>query len=62
MSKEKVVTFAATEKYLKQVSGRQILKIAGIAEATSDLDRSIVDLRKSRVETIRSSARGKETK
>jgi hypothetical protein len=62
MSKEKVVIFAGIEKYLKEVSGKRILKIAGTAEATGDLDRSIGDLRKSRVETIRSSARGKETK
>jgi len=62
MSKDQVVTFAGTEKYLKEVSGRRILKIAGIAEATGDLDRSIRNLRKSRMVIIRSSAPGKATK
>lgn len=41
---------SGTAKYLKEISGKRILKIAGIAEATDDLERAIRTLRKSRVE------------
>ena len=41
---------SGTAKYLKEISGRRILKIAGIAEADDDLEDAIRTLRKSRVE------------
>ena len=40
---------SGTAKYVKEVSGKRILKIGGIAKAADDLDQAIRALRKSRV-------------
>lgn len=41
---------SGTAKYLKEISGKRILKIGGIAEAADDIDQAIRAIRKSRVE------------
>jgi hypothetical protein len=40
---------SGTAKYIKEVSGKPILKIGGIAKAADHLDQAIRALRKSRV-------------
>lgn len=41
---------SGTAKYIKEVSGKRILKIGGIAKAAGDIDQAIRALRKSRAE------------
>lgn len=42
---------SGTAKYIKDVSGKRILKLRGIAKAADDIDRAIRALRKSRVDS-----------
>jgi prevent-host-death family protein len=44
-----------TAKYMKNVAGKRILNIEGIATAVGDIDEAIRELRKSRLEAIRKS-------
>lgn len=41
-----------TAKYMKNVAGKRILNIEGIATAVGDMDEAIRELRKSRLEAI----------
>ena len=41
-----------TAKYMKNVGGKRILNIEGIATAVGDIDEAIRELRKSRLEAI----------
>jgi prevent-host-death family protein len=41
---------SGTAKYLKEISGKRILKIGGIAKAADDIDQTIRAIRRSRVE------------
>ena len=41
-----------TAKYMKNVAGKRILNIEGIATAVGDIDEAIRELRKSRLEAI----------
>ncbi len=42
---------SGTAKYLKEISGKRILKIAGIAKAADNIENAVRTLRKSRVDT-----------
>jgi prevent-host-death family protein len=46
---------SGTNKYMKEVGGKRILNIEGIATAVGDIDDAIRTLRKSRLEAIRKS-------
>ncbi|HEX9660919.1 MAG TPA: type II toxin-antitoxin system prevent-host-death family antitoxin [Candidatus Binatia bacterium] len=41
-----------TAKYMKNIAGKRILNIEGIATAVGDIDEAIRELRKSRLEAI----------
>ncbi len=41
---------SGTAKYLKEISGKRILKIAGIAKAADNIENAVRTLRKSRVD------------
>ena len=43
---------AGTSKYLREVKGRRILKIRGIATGVADIDEAISALRKSRIDVL----------
>ena len=43
---------SGTGKYIKEINGKRILKIGGIAKAVGDIDEAIRELRKSRLEAI----------
>ena len=43
---------SGTNKYMKEVGGKKILKIGGIAKAVGDIDEAIRALRKSRLDAI----------
>jgi prevent-host-death family protein len=43
---------SGTGKYIKEINGKRILKIGGIAQAVGDIDEAIRELRKSRLEAI----------
>jgi len=43
---------AGGRKYLREVKGKQILKIRGIATAVGDIDEAVNALRKSRMATL----------
>ena len=43
---------SGTIKYIKEVGGKKILKIGGIAKAVGDIDEAIRALRKSRLDAI----------
>jgi hypothetical protein len=43
---------SGTAKRLKEIAGRRILKISGIATAVEDIDEAILALRKSRLEAV----------
>lgn len=43
---------AGGRKYLREVKGKQILKIRGIATAVGDIDKAVNDLRRSRIATL----------
>jgi prevent-host-death family protein len=43
---------SGTSKYMKEVAGKRILNIEGIATAVGDIDEAIRELRKSRLEAI----------
>ena len=44
---------SGTSKYMKNIGGKRILNIEGIATAVGDIDEAIRALRKSRLEAIR---------
>jgi prevent-host-death family protein len=41
---------SGTAKYMKEQSGKRVLKIGGIAKPVGDIDRALLALRKSRLE------------
>ena len=41
---------SGTAKYVKEIAGKKILKIGGIAKAVGDIDEAIRALRKSRID------------
>ncbi|MBI3001063.1 MAG: type II toxin-antitoxin system Phd/YefM family antitoxin [Deltaproteobacteria bacterium] len=43
---------AGARKYLREVRGRRILKVRGIASLTGDVDQAIKTLRKSRIDAL----------
>ena len=49
---EKYRQMAGASKYLRNVSGRRIFRIGGIAKAVGDVDEAIRNLRKSRLKTV----------
>jgi prevent-host-death family protein len=49
---EKYRELSGTSKYLKNVGGKRILKLEGIATAVGDIDEAIRELRKSRIEAV----------
>jgi prevent-host-death family protein len=49
---EKYRQMAGAGKYLRDVSGKNILRIAGIAKVAGDVDAAIASLRKSRLEAV----------
>lgn len=48
---------SGTSKYMKNVAGKRILNIEGIATAVGDMDDAIRSLRKSRLEAISKAVR-----
>jgi prevent-host-death family protein len=49
---ERYRELSGTSKYLKNVRGRKIFKLGGIAKAVGDIDEAIRELRKSRIEAV----------
>lgn len=49
---EKYRELSGTSKYLKNVGGKRIMKLEGIATAVGDIDEAIRELRKSRIEAV----------
>jgi prevent-host-death family protein len=49
---ERYRQLSGTGKYIKEINGKRILKIGGIAKAVGDIDEAIRELRKSRLEAI----------
>src|SRR3989304_9174505 len=49
---ERYRELSGTSKYLKNVRGKRILNIEGIATAVGDTDEAIRELRKSRIEAV----------
>ena len=49
---ERYRELSGTSKYLKNIGGRKILKLGGIAKAVGDIDEAIRELRRSRIEAV----------
>jgi len=49
---EKYRQMAGAGKYLRNISGKRLFRIGGIAKAVGDVDEAIRSLRKSRLETL----------
>ena len=49
---EKYRELSGTSKYLKNVGGKKIINLEGIATAVGDIDEAIRDLRKSRIDAV----------
>jgi prevent-host-death family protein len=49
---EKYRELSGTSKYLKNVGGKRIMNLEGIATAVGDIDEAIRELRKSRIEAV----------
>jgi prevent-host-death family protein len=43
---------SGTSKYFKNIGGKRILNLEGIATAVGDIDKAIRELRKSRIEAV----------
>jgi prevent-host-death family protein len=50
---ERYRELSGTSKYFKNVRGKRILNIEGIATAVGDIDHAIRELRKSRIDAVR---------
>jgi antitoxin YefM len=49
---ERYRELSGTSKYLKNVNGKRIINLEGIATAVGDIDEAIRELRKSRIEAV----------
>ena len=49
---------SGTSKYFRNVRGKRILRIGGLATGVDDIDRAIRELRKSRIEAVIRSYKG----